>query len=104
MNGNLEVYGDSKRAVTIRDRTVVEKSIAEYDQRDYDKLFAGSRYGDEGLVSREMFAVSLNSDGTEQRRDFLGAGLPLETAGILTSGGRSIVYGVVGLRAMWMSR
>ena len=100
----LEVYGTSKRAVTIQDRTVVEKDIADYDHRDYDKLFASSRYGDETQISREMFAVSLSPDGTEQRRDFLGAGLPLEPAGILESGNRLIAYGAVGLRAMWMGR
>jgi hypothetical protein len=56
----LEVYGTSKRSVTIQDRTVAEKNGADYDHRDYGKLFASFRYGDETQISREIFAVSLN--------------------------------------------
>jgi hypothetical protein len=98
-NSSVEVFGTSKRAVAVKDQTITQKN---YDKGDYEKLFGGARLGDEAQVSREMFAMRLAPDGTELKREFLGAGLPLEPSGIVDNENRLIVYGAVGLRPMWM--
>jgi hypothetical protein len=62
------------------------------------------RHGDEAYASGEAFAVRLSDSGTEQGRDFVGAGLPLVPLGVAVSPTHTIVYGSVGGRALWLER
>ena len=62
------------------------------------------RQGDEAYVSGEIFSVTLSEQGVEQRRDFVGAGLPVVPAGLASMADHNVIFGSVGSRALWMAR
>jgi hypothetical protein len=66
--------------------------------------FASRRLGDEAYASGEVFAVRLSEAGAEQHRDFVGAGLPVVPAGLAASAERTVVFGSVGGRALWLEK
>jgi hypothetical protein len=93
--GNVvEIVGYANRSVAIREALL--------DQSKHDS--ANLRLGNEAYLSKEVFSVRLSENGREQRRDFVAAGLPVAPAGMAVSGDRSIIFGTVGLRPLWLSR
>jgi CHAT domain-containing protein len=90
----IEVVGYSSRSVAIREVGSGEST------HDESKL----RLDDEDYRSKEVFSVRLSENGREQRRDFVGAGLPIVPGGMAVSGDHSVIFGTVGLRPLWMSR
>jgi hypothetical protein len=66
--------------------------------------YARRRLGDEAYVSGEAFAVRLTDACAEERRDFVGAGLPVVSQGLAASADHAVVFGSVGGRALWLER
>lgn len=91
---SYEIVGRIKRSVAIRE----ERS------RFVMPDFSTKRGGNEGYASDEVFSVRLSKAGLEQRRDFVGAGLPIMPMGMAATHDRSVIFGSVGSRPLWLSR
>ena len=92
--GAIEIIGYAERSITIRE----EAAAVQVPD------FSSMRLGIEGYLSSEVFSVRLSEQGMEQRRDFVGAGLPIVPMGIASIGERSAIFGTVGSRPLWMAR
>ncbi len=92
--GKVEVIGYAERAVA------VPQDVPTPKERDYSSL----RRGDEAYVSGQLFAVRLSAQGVEEGRDFVAAGLPTAPTGMLSNGERSVIFGTVGSRPLWLPR
>ena len=90
----IEIIGYAERSIAIREEA------AAVQVPDFSTM----RLGTEGYLSSEVFSVRLSEQGTEQRRDFVGAGLPIVPMGIASIGERSAIFGTVGSRPLWMAR
>jgi hypothetical protein len=91
----FEVVGYARRAIA------VDQDHPRAARLD---LLASRRQGDEAYVSGEAFAVRLSESGAEERRDFVGAGLPVVPMGLAASGEHAVVFGSVGGRQLWLER
>jgi hypothetical protein len=96
VTGGLEIVGYAKRTVAVEEQTGTGPVPA--------SAVASKRVGDEAYVTSEAFAVRLSEAGTEQGRDFVGAGLPVVPVGLAASAAHAVVFGVVGGRALWLER
>ena len=94
MEGKFEIVGYSERAVAVAEDVPVAK------ERDY----SNRRWGNEVYISGRLFAVRLSAQGVEESRDFVAAGLPTVPMGMTSSAGRSVIFGTVGSRPLWLSR
>jgi CHAT domain-containing protein len=92
--GDIEIIGYGERTVAIPEDVPVPK------ERDY----SSRRFGDEAYISGQLFAVRLSAQGVEQGKDFVAAGLPTRTRGMVSSSDRSVIFGTVGSRPLWLSR
>ncbi len=92
--GGLEIVGYAQRSVAIEEQAPVVKMPD----------FSTRRLGNEATVSGEAFSVRLSEKGVEQRRDFVGAGFPVIPMGMASGGERSVIFGTVGSRPLWMRR
>jgi hypothetical protein len=91
--GALEIIGYAQRSIAIQEEAPVAKLP------DFSK----KRLGSEAYVSGEVFSVHLSEQGVEQRRDFVGAGFPVMPMGMTSAGDRSVIFGTVGSRPLWMT-
>lgn len=91
---SYEIVGQTRRSVAIREER------APFTVPN----FSTKRIGDEGYSSDEAFSVRLSQAGLEQRRDFVGAGLPIMPMGMTATPGHSVIFGSVGSRPLWLSR
>ncbi|GEP58289.1 CHAT domain-containing protein [Reyranella soli] len=89
-----EIVGHIKRSVAIRE----ERS--HFTMPD----FSTKRWGNEGYTSDEVFSVRLSKAGRELHRDFVGAGLPIMPMGMAATHDRSVIFGSIGSRPLWLSR
>jgi hypothetical protein len=89
-----EIVGRLQRSVAIREE---RRSITMPD-------FSTKRVGSEGYASDEVFSVRLSRAGAEQRRDFVGAGLPIMPMGMTAAHDHSVIFGSIGSRPLWLSR
>jgi hypothetical protein len=89
----LEIVGYAQRSIAI------QEAAPAMNAPDFSK----KRLGNEAYVSGEAFSVRLSEQGVEQRRDFVGAGFPVIPMGMASSGGRSVIFGTVGSRPLWMT-
>ncbi|MBI2741827.1 MAG: CHAT domain-containing protein [Rhodospirillales bacterium] len=94
MGGDVEIIGYAERAIAIPEEVPTAK------ERDYSSL----RRGDEAYVSGQLFAVRLSAQGIENGRDFVAAGLPTVPTGMVSTADRSVIFGTVGARPLWLSR
>jgi hypothetical protein len=92
--GNIEVIGYAERAVAVAEHVPIRA------ERDY----SSRRRGDEAYVSAQLFAVRLSVQGVEEGRDFVAAGLPTVPTGMVSTMDRSVIFGTVGSRPLWLSR
>lgn len=92
--GDVEIIGYAERAVAI------PENVPTAQEPDYGSL----RRGDEAYVSGQLFAVRLSSQGVEKERDFVAAGLPTVPTGMVSTADRSVIFGTVGSRPLWLSR
>jgi len=92
-DGAIEIVGYAERSVAIREQSL--------DARKID--FIGKRSGNEAYISGEIFSVRLSDRGIEERRDFVGAGLPITPMGMASTSDRSAIFGTVGSRPLWMA-
>ena len=92
--GVIEIIGYAQRSVAIREAAAV---VTAPD-------FSAKRLGNEGYVSGEVFSVRLSDQGQEERRDFVGAGLPIIPMGMASTAEHSAIFGTVGSRPLWMKR
>ena len=92
--GAIEIVAHARRSVAIRE----EATAVQVPD------FSTMRGGDEGYLSGEVFSVRLSAQGREERRDFVGAGLPVVPMGMVSIGERSAIFGTVGGRPLWMAR
>ncbi len=92
--GTIEVIGCAERAVA------VAEDMPMRTERDY----SSRRRGDETYVSAQLFAVRLSGQGVEEGRDFVAAGLPTVPTGMVSTTDRSVIFGTVGSRPLWLSR
>ncbi|MGZ3341959.1 MAG: CHAT domain-containing protein, partial [Reyranella sp.] len=90
--GALEIVGYAQRSIAIQEEAPVAKMPD----------FSSKRLGNEAYVSGEVFSVRLSEQGVEERRDFVGAGLPVIPMGMASAGERSAIFGTVGSRPLWM--
>ncbi len=91
----IEIVGHTNRSMGVSDHFVRP------DQASPSAL----RRGDEEFNSGEVFSVRLSRQGIEQRRDFVGAGLPVVPMGMATAAdGKNVIFGTVGSRELWMTR
>ena len=91
---SIEIIGHNKRSM----------GVAEQLDTPTSSDPSTPRSGDEEFNSGEAISVRLSRDGIEQRRDFVGAGLPLVTLGMTAADGHTVIFGSVGLRELWMVR
>ena len=91
---DIEVIGYAERAVAVAENLPTPK------ERDY----SGRRWGTEAYISGQLFAVRLSAQGAEEGRDFVAAGLPTVPRGMVSTTDRSVVFGTVGSRPLWLSR
>jgi hypothetical protein len=91
---SYEVVGHIKRSVAIREERTG------FTMPD----FSTKRLGSEGYASDEVFSVRLSKAGLEQRRDFVGAGLPIMPMGMVATHDHSVIFGSIGSRPLWLSR
>ena len=91
---SYEIIGQVRRSVAIRE----ERS--RFTMPD----FSIRRSGDEGYASDEVFSVRLSREGLVQRRDFVGAGLPIAPMGMAATHDHSVIFGSIGSRPLWLSR
>ena len=92
--GGVEIIGYAERAVAIPEDVPTPK------ERDYSSL----RRGDEVYASGQLFAVRLSAQGVEEGRDFVAAGLPTVPTGMVLTTDRSVIFGTVGSRPLWLAR
>jgi hypothetical protein len=92
--GDIEIIGYAERTVAIPEDVPAPK------ERDY----SSRRFGDEAYISGQLFAVRLSAQGVEQGKDFVAAGLPTRTRGMVSTTDRSVIFGTVGSRPLWLSR
>lgn len=92
--GQIEIVGLSRRTVALSQQTPSLR------KEGYYRLEAGS----EPDISDDLFSVRLSQDGLEQRRDFVGAGLPIAPMGMVTVDAHSVIFGSVGARSLWLAR
>lgn len=90
----IEVIGYAERAVAI------EEDMPAPAERDY----SSRRAGDEAYISGQLFAVRLSAQGVEEERDFVAAGLPTVPKGMVSTANRSVIFGTVGSRPLWLPR
>lgn len=91
---SYEIVGRVRRSVAIR----------EEQSRFTAPDFSAKRTGDEGYASDEVFSVRLSKAGQEQRRDFVGAGLPIAPMGMTVTHDHNVIFGSIGSRPLWLSR
>jgi CHAT domain-containing protein len=91
---SYEIVGHTKRSVAIR---VERRGFTMPD-------FSTKRLGSEGYASDEVFSLRLSREGVEQRRDFVGAGLPIIPTGMTATDDHSVIFGSIGSRPLWLSR
>ena len=94
MGGNIEVIGYAERVVS------VPEEVPTAQERDW----SSRRWGNEAYVSGQLFSVRLSAQGVEEGRDFVAAGLPTAPAGMVSTADRSVIFGQVGSRPLWLSR
>jgi hypothetical protein len=94
VGGDVEIIGYTERAVAIPEDVPTAK------EPDYGSL----RRGDEAYVSGQLFAVRLSPLGIEEGRDFVAAGLPIVPMGMVSTADRTLVFGTVGSRPLWLPR
>ena len=92
--GDIEVIGYAERTVAIPEDVPMPK------ERDY----SSRRLGDEAYISGQLFAVRLSAQGVEEGKDFVAAGLPIGPRGMVSTTDRSVIFGTVGSRPLWLSR
>ena len=92
--GGVEIIGYAERAVAVPEDVPTPK------ERDYSSL----RRGDEAYASGQLFAVRLSAQGVEEGRDFVAAGLPTVPTGMVLTTDRSVIFGTVGSRPLWLPR
>ena len=90
--GVIEIVGYAQRSIAIQEEAPVVQ------MPDFGRM----RLGNEAYVSGEVFSVRLSEQGVEERRDFVGAGLPIIALGMASTGERSAIFGTVGSRPLWM--
>jgi hypothetical protein len=90
--GMIEIVGYAARSMGSPEQVEMKS--------DLDKL----RQGNEDYVSGEVLSVMLSEQGVEQRRDFVGAGLPIVPTAVASNAAHSAILGSVGWRALWMAR
>ena len=94
MSANFEIIGYAERAVA------VPEDVPTSQERDY----SSRRWGNEAYISGQLFSVRLSAQGAEEERDFVAAGLPIVPMGMLSTADRSVIFGTVGSRPLWLSR
>lgn len=94
IDGSFEIIGYAERIVAIAEDAPTQAA------RDY----GSRRWGNESSISGQLFAVRLSAQGVEEGRDFVAAGLPTLPMGLLSAGNRSVIFGTVGSRPLWLSR
>ena len=92
--GDIEIIGYAERTVAIPEDVPMPK------ERDY----SSRRFGDEAYISGQLFAVRLSAQGVEKGKDFVASGLPTRTRGMVSTTDRSVIFGTVGSRPLWLSR
>jgi hypothetical protein len=92
IGGSIEIIGYARRSIAIREQAPIGKAPD----------FSTKRGGNEGYESGEVFSVRLSEQGLEERRDFVGAGLPIVAMGMVSTADRSAIFGTVGSRPLWM--
>ncbi len=92
--GQVEVIGYAERTVAIPEDVPTPK------EHDY----SSRRRGDEAYLSGQLFAVRLSAQGAEEGRDFVAAGLPTVPKGMVSTTDRSVVFGTIGSRPLWLLR
>ncbi|CAN5895181.1 hypothetical protein BH11PSE3_BH11PSE3_15710 [soil metagenome] len=92
--GQIEIVGLSRRSVSFY------QEVSSTPAAGFQAMEGGS----EANMLDDLFSVRLSEDGVEQRRDFVGAGLPIAPAGIVTIDERSVIFGSVGARSLWLTR
>lgn len=90
----FEIVGRTRRTV----------AVVEERHKSTTPDFSTMRLGDEGYVSDEIFAVRLTEQGTEAGRDFVSAGLPIMPMGMQAAANRSVIFGTIGPRPLWLGR
>lgn len=90
----FEIIGRTRRTVAIAEQ---RRPVATPD-------FNTLRSGEEGYVSDEIFSVRLTGQGVEEGRDFVSAGLPIMPMGMKSAADRSVIFGTVGPRPLWLGR
>jgi hypothetical protein len=94
VGGDVEIIGYAERAVAVPEDLPTPK------ERDY----YSRRRGDEAYTSGQLFAVRLSAQGAEEGRDFVAAGLPTVPTGMALTTDRSVIFGTVGSRPLWLPR
>ena len=94
MGATVEIIGYAERAVAIPEDVPTPK------ERD----FSSRRWGNEAYISGQLFSVRLSAQGAEEGRDFVAAGLPILPMGMVSTADRSVIFGTVGSRPLWLSR
>jgi hypothetical protein len=92
--GNVEIIGYAERAVAIPEDVPTPR------ERDY----SSRRWGNEPHISGQLFSVRLSARGVEESRDFVAAGLPTLPMGMTSTADRSVIFGTVGSRPLWLGR
>jgi hypothetical protein len=92
--GTFEIIGYAERAVAIPEDVPAPK------ERD----FSNRRSGNEAYISGQLFSVRLSAQGVEEGRDFVAAGLPTVAKGMVSTADRSVIFGTVGSRPLWLAR
>jgi hypothetical protein len=46
----------------------------------------------------------LSAQGVEERRDFVAAGLPIVPDGMVSTADRTVIFGTIGSRPLWLPR
>jgi hypothetical protein len=91
---SIEIIGYAERAV----------AIAEDVPAPRERDFSNRRLGNEAYISGQLFSVRLSAQGVEEGRDFVAAGLPTVAKGMVSTADRSVIFGIVGSRPLWLSR
>ena len=94
IDGKVEIIGYAERAVAVRE------DLPNPGEHDY----GSRRWGYEAYISGQLFSVRLSAQGIEEGRDFVAAGLPTMPMGMVSTGARSVIFGTVGSRPLWLSR
>lgn len=88
----IEIVGYAERWVTIPEGASETK-----------KTKSGNmRWSNEAYASGVTFSVRLSEQGVERRRDFIGAGVPVNPMGLASRNDRSAIFGVIGSRFLWI--